>query len=204
MRVIAIACEKGGAGKTTTAMQLAAALTRRGLKAAVLDSDISGGATTWAQMAAEAGTPLPYSVLTVNRAQLNRRTIGFIAAGADYILIDTPPSDTATIQTAIDCADLTVIPTQPGKADLYLAGLTYRAASVGIVLLTRAKPRTRLLREALDELGESETPRFDTLITERESVHRLYGTDKADSLEYPDLAEEILGLYRTGAVGGQE
>ena len=50
---------KGGVAKTTTAMFLATAATRRGIPTRVLDADPQGSATSWAERAASMEMPLP-------------------------------------------------------------------------------------------------------------------------------------------------
>ncbi|MCH4852273.1 ParA family protein [Bifidobacterium pseudolongum] len=199
-RVVTVACAKGGVMKTTTSMQLAGHLARRmqhddePVNVVVLDSDNTGGATRWAMVAQEAGTPVPFDVVPVNQVMLNRDWIERHYAGW-WIIIDTPPSDTAVIQKAIDCADVTIIPTQPSGMDLMLAGETYAATPNSIVLVGRVKPRTKLTRETLQELDDNEITRFDTVVSEREEIKRIVGTDKVDMKEYSGVTDELLDVF---------
>lgn len=62
-RVITVANQKGGVGKTTTTVNLAAALAQSGLTVLVLDSDPQGNASTALGVEHRAGTPSIYEVL---------------------------------------------------------------------------------------------------------------------------------------------
>ncbi len=62
-RVITVANQKGGVGKTTTTVNLAAALAQSGLTVLVVDSDPQGNASTALGVEHRAGTPSIYEVL---------------------------------------------------------------------------------------------------------------------------------------------
>lgn len=214
-RIITVACNKGGVAKTTTTMQIAASLAKRGEKVIVLDADQTGGATNWEetvhetnqQRKAEAdektqqtGRPhhykpdtLGFEVIPANQASLNRKRICEKYPG-QWIIIDTPPSDMGTIQMAINAADVTIVPTQPGQADLVKAGETYAAADRAVILLTRVKRNTIAAREALNEIDGMDAARFEQVISERESIRNLVGTAKTDTLEYPAVTNELVEL----------
>ncbi|KWX66236.1 ParA family protein [Mycobacterium sp. NAZ190054] len=62
-RVVTIANQKGGVGKTTTAVNIAAALALQGLKTLVIDLDPQGNASTALGIEHRPGTPSSYEVL---------------------------------------------------------------------------------------------------------------------------------------------
>ena len=61
---------KGGVGKTTTVMFLAAAAMQRGIPVRVVDADPQGSASSWADRAAHRGTPLPFDVSPATAANV--------------------------------------------------------------------------------------------------------------------------------------
>lgn len=110
MKVISISQQKGGVGKSSVAMNLAASLAR-GHRVILIDVDPQETATQWAE---NASTPLPFEVFTdLDPANLAR--VRNLANDFDYVLIDTPGSlaDTAVLAAVLDVSDFTILPIIP-------------------------------------------------------------------------------------------
>jgi chromosome partitioning protein len=139
MRVIGLVQSKGGVGKTTTALNVAAELTRRGHKVAVLDADPAGHAA----MIGEDGN-LPFSIQRhllehVEDKEVATWTRAIRNTGADFILIDAPGAMGAAFGATIAVADLVLVPS--GATVLDVRGA---AETVGIIRRHRkASGRTR-------------------------------------------------------------
>jgi chromosome partitioning protein len=198
--IIAITNTKGGSGKTTTAMLLAEAAGRAGHTAQVLDADPQGSATDWAQEAEDAGDPITrYAVTTVNRSSLRR-----IAerSEAEWIFIDTPPGDPATIDQAIQLADFVIVPTAPSPGDFYRTVSTIQ--SLGdtplAVLLTISHSRRKKLHDQIIQLcDDMDLVRFETEIPNRVGIAESWfaDTQKLDLAGYQDVYTELSTALRT-------
>ena len=140
--VIVVGNEKGGAGKSTIAIHIATALLHGGAKVAVLDLDLRqqtlghffANRRAWlAANEAEAPMPLEHAISSAGDAlakapaeeQLARFEEAFakMAQAADFVLIDTPGSDTAISRAAHVRADLIVTPMNDSFVDFDMLGV---------------------------------------------------------------------------------
>src|ERR1700748_3356680 len=110
MKTIVIANQKGGCGKATSAVPLAAAAEQAGDGPVVIsDTDPQGTAADWFNQRKKAGLDAPrYSPLAL--ATMAARVEALAAAGASYLFIDTAPSIGAVNADLFALADLILIP----------------------------------------------------------------------------------------------
>jgi len=113
--VTAVINQKGGAGKTTLAMNLAAGLARRG-KTLVLDLDPQGSSQQWASMGQ---IPFPATVEQIG-GDWNARTLHQNYQAYQHMVLDCPPSleSHASLQ-ALRACDVALIPVLPSPIDLW-------------------------------------------------------------------------------------
>jgi chromosome partitioning protein len=140
--VIVIGNEKGGAGKSTIAIHVTAALLHAGAKVAVLDLDLRqqtlgrffSNRRTWLTANhAQAPLPIEHPISAAGDAlakaaaeeQLARfeAAFGEVSQTADFVLIDTPGSDTAISRAAHRRADLIVTPMNDSFVDFDMLGV---------------------------------------------------------------------------------
>jgi chromosome partitioning protein len=149
--VITVAQQKGGSGKTMLAANLAAAWAPAH-RVTVLDIDPQRSLSRWHALRAQRpGLPrIGFSDVSGWRlaAELDR-----LAAGADVLIVDTPPQVEADAARAIRAASLVLIPLQPSMPDLWASEGTIKLATAErrrvAVVLNRA-PLKSALRTAIE------------------------------------------------------
>src|SRR5271168_3199440 len=160
MKTVVIANQKGGSGKSTITVHLAAAAEQAGAGPVVIsDTDPQGTAADWFNQRKKAGIATPrYSALSLD--DLRGRIDGLDAAGASYLFIDTAPSIGAVNADLFALADLILIPLNPTPADLraLVKGLPLvrQSGKPFQFILTRVRPNLRNndgTAVALDALG---------------------------------------------------
>jgi len=211
-RVIAIANQKGGCGKTTIAMHLAGALARRiEGRVLVVDADIQGSAVRWAASADESH-PFPAHIagLAAAGGHVHREVRKFQGAYA-AIFVDCPPAVASPVpQSALMVADLVLVPVVPSPPDVWAAigirELVERMADINPSLAARIVPNmvanTVMARDAIDALQELQMPLTKTQIGSRTAFRHAatFGTivhDLKDQLaigEIDRLLDEVLDL----------
>lgn len=152
-KIITVAQQKGGAGKTTLAAHLAVALAQSGKSVAVVDIDPQGSLSRWAALRAEAGIAGP----PLSHSQIQGwRTAGEVeklARTHDFVLIDSPPHMETEARLAVRAASLVIVPIQPSPMDLWATEPTVTMADVEgstcLLVLNRVPPRGKLVEELL-------------------------------------------------------
>ena len=158
MRVLAMASQKGGSGKTTLSGHLAVQAQMAGHGPVVLiDIDPQGSLADWWNER-EAEYPA-FAQTTVARLQADLEVLR--GQGFKLAMIDTPPAITVAIQTVIQVAELVVVPTRPSPHDLRAVGATVdlceRAGKPLIFVVNAATPKARITSEVAVALSQHGT-----------------------------------------------
>jgi chromosome partitioning protein len=124
--VITIAQQKGGAGKTTLAANLAAAFAAH-CRVALLDIDPQRSLTRWGHLRAQGSAPAVL-VSDVSGWRLARE-LERLQAASDVLVVDSPPQVDQDARRAIRAAGLVLIPVQPSAPDLWAAEGTLQIAA---------------------------------------------------------------------------
>ncbi|MBV7256764.1 AAA family ATPase [Pacificimonas sp. WHA3] len=158
MRVLAIASQKGGSGKTTLSGHMAVQAERAGAGPVVLiDIDPQGSLADWWNER-EADAPA-FAQTTVARLATDLEALR--QQGFKLAVLDTPPAITVAIQSVLSVAELVVIPTRPSPHDLRAAGATVdlcdRAGKPLVFVINAATPRAKITYEAAVALSQHGT-----------------------------------------------
>jgi chromosome partitioning protein len=126
---------KGGVGKTTTAVYLAAAAAARGYDPVLLiDADRQASSAEWLE-------ERPMEGVTVVEAPSERTLTRSMERHDGLGVVDTPPGDERLVQSAINSADAVVIPTRAG-------GVEYARVAVTLAMIPTRTPRGVVISSA--------------------------------------------------------
>jgi chromosome partitioning protein len=169
--IISFLNQKGGVGKSTLSINIAACLDLLGQKVLLIDADKQGTASTWASLRDETG----FQVVSMARENMARDAIK-LAADFDFTIIDGPPQAETISRSCIVASDLVVIPIEPGGASLWSSNLTIRqlkeaqelkpTLKCGFVV-SRKIGSTVLGRDTRSMAADAGIPMFQTEIEQR-------------------------------------
>ncbi len=156
MKTIAVISQKGGAGKTTLAINLAVAAETHGHSAVIIDLDPQSSSKSWHDMR---GRDNPV-VISAQASRLSNILDTARKHSASIVIIDTAPhSETAALDSA-RAADLVLIPCRPSLLDL-------RAITTSSDLASLSKKPAIAVLNAVPSRG--------TIADEAEKVIKTYG-----------------------------
>lgn len=171
-RIITIAQQKGGSGKTTLAAHLAVALGAGNTRVALLDCDPQGSLGEWFEARegtlGEDATGLDFRTASGWGARREARSL---ARDYDIVVIDTPPKSDIESRPAIEAASLVAVPVQPTPIDLWATQATLEMIAkegVGsLIVINRALPRVALTQEMSEAIRALGHPAAETRLGNR-------------------------------------
>ncbi len=201
-KIIAISQQKGGAGKTTLAIQLAIAWRASGKRVAMLDVDPQGSLCAWHGVRNRLlGDDDGLTVKSLSGWRLGNE-LSSAKWAADYLLIDTPPHAETDAKTAIRLADLTLLPIQPTMLDLWATKPTLDLAEAektkALIVLNRVPARGLAAEAVKAEIRSSKWPLAKTELGNRQAFAASIGEGRgvAETAVKTVASKEIFALSK--------
>jgi len=199
MPTIAIISQKGGAGKTTLAVHLAAAAQDAGTIALIVDTDPQATASQWAAWRQDKppeviDSPPPRLAVKIRQAR---------EQGAQWIVIDTPPHADSAARAAVEVADLVLIPCRPSAFDLSAIETTAKLVQLlrkpAYVVFVAGPPNAFRVYQEAGELVESYGTRPCPLQIPDRAAYRHASAEGRTVMEIEPAgkaAEDIRQIYK--------
>ena len=202
-KVVAVAQQKGGAGKTTVVAHLAVVFTEAGKSVAVIDIDPQQSLSQWYRMRearrGDAGAGVLASSIEGWRT---RNEVRRLAESHDIVLVDSPPHAESEARIAIRAADLVVVPVQPSPMDVWATKPTLQLAEREkvpvLIVLNRVPPRAKLTEAMIAEVQSLEEHLADSRLGNRVAFAAALAEGHAVTEREPSgrASEEIRALMQ--------
>ena len=182
-KVITIAQQKGGTGKTTLAVNLALAFIKyHNLKVAIIDTDPQGSLGKWFMIRSE--KKISNQNLTFKTASLwgTQYESKILKQDHDVVIIDTPPKIESDARPAIEAANLVLIPVAPSPVDFWatesIIEIAKKAKRKILIQINRANHRSKLISKTHEYIKSINISATKTLIGHRQIFIASMGEGK--------------------------
>ena len=199
MSTIAIVSQKGGSGKTTLAVNLAAAAEAVGQITLIIDTDPQATASQWGSWRNDRAP----EVIDSAPPRIQHKVEQAIAQGATFIVVDTPPHADSAASRAVEVADLVLIPCRPSAFDLAAIRTTVKLIRLfdkpAFVVFTAGPPNApKIYQDAADLVRGFGIEACPHLLPDR-AAYRHASAAGASVLEFEQdgkAAAEVAALHK--------
>lgn len=172
--IITFAHIKGGSGKSTLSLCLAAYLAGLGCSVLVLDADPQGSASSWLKARPE-DMKSPFTVVSMPSDKIHR-DLPALAANYDHTVVDTPPQFIDYVRSAVIISDCVISPVASSNFDLWPVTAVSQMVSDAQMLRpnikhclihNRKNANTKMTKAVGDSLADKDIPLLDEGIAAR-------------------------------------
>jgi chromosome partitioning protein len=169
--IISFVNQKGGVGKTTAAINIAASLKRKNYKILFIDADPQGSATQWHAVENNNAFEILHHPEPVHRSDIEE-----LSEDYDHLVIDAPPAISDISISILAVSELPIIPLSPSSLDIWscwgtmemIEAVQPENPNMDVKLLINRKiPGTRVGREARASLEVFDIDVLDTILCQR-------------------------------------
>ena len=200
-KVITIAQQKGGTGKTKLAVHLALAFIKyHNLKIAIIDTDPQGSLGKWFMIREEkklSNDNLTFKTASLWGAQYESKAL---KKDHDIVIIDTPPKIESDARPSIESADLVLIPVAASQVDFWATGAIVEIAKKAnkkiLIQINRANQRSKLISKTNDFIKSLNLSATKTIIGNRQIFASSMGEGKTavEKQKKSNAVEEVKKL----------
>jgi chromosome partitioning protein len=202
VKTLAVMSRKGGAGKTTVAVNLTLAARAMGIRAVLADADPMRSACEVLKGREEA----PGLLFETSASKLFALTHACQRSGVELLIIDTPAAPEADVAEAVKVADLCVAVARPTYLDLAAAVLSvaviHRLGREGLIVLNQCAPARAGLEppsvvKAFEALRFAKLPVAPSALRARMVYQTAFGQGRSVMETEPDgaAAREVRALF---------
>nr|CAH8250106.1 Iron-sulfur cluster carrier protein [Enterobacter mori] len=175
-KIIAILNGKGGVGKTTSTINIATAIQRKGFSVAVVDTDPQGSISNWFDEE-KCAFDLTEAASEKEVYQVRKSLKSY-----DYVIIDGAAAISAISSAAVMVSDLVVIPVTPSPLDFAACGAILAVIEArqdlqpveARFLITKKIPHSKMLAVLKDSIEDTGVPAFRNVYLSASGLRKSY------------------------------